>query len=74
VAGQTALIHRRIARFFGLQQQSAALVVGREPGSPAALAGLEEGDLLVGFEGQLVPDIDTLHRLLTEQSVGCRAR
>jgi S1-C subfamily serine protease len=70
VASQTVPLRRRVARFFNLQQQSAVLIVGVEPGSPAEAAGLQEGDLLIAFEGQTVPDVDTLHRLLTEQSVG----
>ena len=70
VAGQTVPLQRRMMRFFELTQQNAVLIAGVEPGSPAAAAGLEDGDLLIGFEGQPVPDVDTLHRLLTEQRVG----
>jgi S1-C subfamily serine protease len=74
VAGQTVPLQRRMMRFFDLTQQDGVLIAGVEPGSPAAAAGLEEGDLLIGFEGQPVPDVDTLHRLLTEQRVGVPCR
>jgi S1-C subfamily serine protease len=59
-------------RFFGLQQESAVLIVGVDPDGPAASARLEEDDLLIGFDGRPVADVDTLHRLLAEQSVGAR--
>jgi len=74
VAGQTVPVRRRLVRFFDLPQESAVLVAGVEAGSPAAQAGLLSGDLLVSFDGQPLPDIDTLHRLLTEQRIGqpCR--
>jgi S1-C subfamily serine protease len=35
-----------------------------EAGSPAAVAGLERGDVIVGIDGAPVPDIDALQRLL----------
>jgi S1-C subfamily serine protease len=44
-----------------------------EPGSPALQAGIRDGDILVAFDGQPVPDIDSLHRILTENRVGAAA-
>ena len=41
-----------------------------EPGSPARSAGLEDGDVIVAWDGKPVAGIDELHRLLTEQYVG----
>ncbi|WP_148591152.1 S1C family serine protease [Aquisphaera giovannonii] len=48
------------------------LVQGVEPGGPADAAGLEEGDVILGLDGQPVGGIDDLHRLLTEERVGVR--
>jgi S1-C subfamily serine protease len=45
---------------------------GVEPGGPAARAGLDEGHILVGFDGPPVSGIDDLHRLLIEEQVGAR--
>jgi membrane-associated protease RseP (regulator of RpoE activity) len=41
-----------------------------EKGSPADLAGLREGDVLVSIGGQPVSGLDDLHRLLTEERIG----
>ncbi len=41
-----------------------------ERGGPAARAGLEAGDLIVGYDGSPVGGIDELHRLLTAERIG----
>jgi S1-C subfamily serine protease len=48
-------------------------VVSIEPGSPAQKAGIREGDILIGYNDQTLPDIDALHRILTESRLGVRA-
>jgi S1-C subfamily serine protease len=73
IAGQTMPVHRRLVRFFHLPVETAVLVVGVEPDSPAQRTGLREGDLLVAYGGRDLPDVDTLHRILTEDAVGARA-
>ena len=70
VMGQTVPIPRRFTRFWKLEQTSGILVAGVEDHSPAASAGLEEGDVLLSFDGQAVKDIDALHRLLTADRIG----
>src|SRR6188474_2304215 len=51
VGGTTTTLDRRIALAFGLNQSQAVRVVSVERQSPAELAGLREGDLLVGLDG-----------------------
>ena len=46
------------------------LVAGVEPGSPAQRAGLLPGDLIVAVDDEPLADVDTLHRLLTEATIG----
>jgi S1-C subfamily serine protease len=48
------------------------MVVSLEENSLAKRAGLAEGDIIVGFDGQPVAGIDDLHRMLTEEKVGVR--
>jgi len=73
VAGQNVPLNRRVVRGHNLGADSGIFVVSIEPGSPAERAGVRDGDILVGFEGQPIPDIDSLHRILTENSLGVGA-
>jgi S1-C subfamily serine protease len=70
IAGQTAPIHVRLRRHYRLTQDRAVLVAGVEPGSPARLAGLREGDLIIGFKDQPVAGIDELLRRLVGAEIG----
>ena len=74
VAGQNVPLHRRVVRFHGLAAESGVLVVSVEPNSPAARAGLHDGDLIVAYGDHPVAGIDDLHRLLTEEQAGVGAR
>jgi len=70
LGGQDVPLHRRIVRFHHLTGDGGVLAVQIEPTGPAAKAGLQDGDIIVEFDGQSVEHIDTLHRLLTEERVG----
>jgi len=61
---------RRVVRFFDLAVDSGVLVVSVEPGSPASLAGVRDGDIIVGLDGQPVAGSDDLHRLLIADRIG----
>jgi S1-C subfamily serine protease len=70
VQAQTAGLNRAIAHHYDLTITSGALVLSVEAGGPAAKAGLQEGDVIVAFEGQPVEGVDVLHRLLDERRIG----
>ncbi len=70
LGGQNVPLLRRIVRFHRLPVESGILVMSVEPKSPAERAGLSEGDIIVGFDGQPVAGIDDLHKVLTEEKVG----
>jgi S1-C subfamily serine protease len=70
IAGQTAPIHARLRRHYQLTQSRGVLVAGVEPGSPARLAGLREGDLIIAFKGQPIAGIDELLRKLVGAEIG----
>lgn len=72
VAGQNVPLHRRLVRFHNLPVETGVLVVATEPNSPAQQAGLQEGDVIVGYSDRPLASIDDLHRLLTEDQVGIR--
>jgi len=73
VAGQNVPLHRRLVRWHSLPVESGIFVVSIEAGSPAQKAGVQEGDILIGFNDQTVPHIDALHLILTESRLGVQA-
>ena len=73
VAGQNAPLHRLLVRGHHLPVGTGIFVISVEQNSPAARAGVQEGDLIVALDGHPVPDIDALHRLLTDYQPGVRA-
>jgi S1-C subfamily serine protease len=70
VAGQQVPVPRRLARAHQVAAASGILVVSIEPQSPALVAGLREGDIIVAFNDGAVAGIDELHRVLTEEQIG----
>jgi S1-C subfamily serine protease len=70
VEAQTAPLHRRLVRFYDLQQESGVFVMSVADGSPAQKAGLREGDVIIALDGKPVAGVDDLHRLLTDARVG----
>jgi len=74
VAGQNVPLHRRVVRFHRLAVNRGVLVAGVEPGSPASRSGLQEGDVIVAFEGEPVSGIDELHRNLVAKRIGIPSR
>jgi S1-C subfamily serine protease len=70
VGGSTTVLPRRVVSALTLEGNGAVRVDVVERGSPAALAGLREGDLIVGFDGQPVPTVDRLHQLLDADRIG----
>jgi S1-C subfamily serine protease len=72
LGGQNVSLHRRIVRFYHLPVESGILVVSIEENSPAQKAGLLEGDVIIGFDGQPIAGIDDLHKVLIDEKVGVR--
>ncbi|MDE3181637.1 MAG: trypsin-like peptidase domain-containing protein [Acidobacteriota bacterium] len=70
VAGQDVTLRRALVRFHRLPAETGILVVSVEENSPAAQAGLLEGDVITEFCGSPVSGIDTLQRMLTEEKTG----
>lgn len=70
IAGQNVPLHPRVVRFHKLPRDRGVMVAGVEPRSPAARAGIREGDTIVGFKGQPVATIDDLHRRLVAAEIG----
>jgi S1-C subfamily serine protease len=73
VAGQTVPLIRKVARYHHIKQDTGVLVAGIEPESPAARAGLLDGDILLALDDVPTPAVDALHKLLTADRIGERA-
>ncbi|GFO56612.1 peptidase [Geomonas sp. Red276] len=61
-----------MARSFGLPKSYGALVNDVVPGGPAAKAGILQGDVITGFNGEKVKDVRQLQRLVADTPVGKR--
>ncbi len=69
VAGQNVPLPKRLIRFYRLPVDSGVLVSAVEPDSPAAIAQIEPGDVIIGLDQKNITGIDDLHRLLDEHLV-----
>jgi serine protease Do len=66
IAVAPAQVARRLRRSVGLPELDGILVRGVEDGSPAEVAGIAEGDLLVAAAGRPITDVDALHEVLRD--------
>jgi S1-C subfamily serine protease len=70
VGGRNVPLLRKLILAYRLTSNNGVLVVKVEPGSPAAQAGVQEGDIIVGLGGETVASVDHLHRRLTAEEIG----
>jgi len=61
-----------IAQSFGLKTAQGALVSDVMAGSPAAKAGIRQGDVIIRFAGKDVKDVAQLQRLAADTPVGAK--
>ena len=59
-----------IADSLGLDEASGALVAAVTPSGPAQAAGIQPGDVILSFNGQEVPEMRALPRIVAETPVG----
>ncbi|MEO0456829.1 MAG: trypsin-like peptidase domain-containing protein [Cyanobacteria bacterium P01_A01_bin.114] len=74
VGGQTVPLPQRLVRSHDLPTDSGVLVTWLESGSPAQAAGVRDRDLIIAFNTEPIKNVDDLHRLLTEETIGVQAR
>jgi S1-C subfamily serine protease len=70
ISGQTVPLPVRIVRHLQLKNDSAVQVLGVVPNSPAYIAGLGEGDVIISLDQKPVAGIDDIHRLLGKGVIG----
>src|SRR4030095_1456641 len=59
-----------LAKSFGMKEKKGALVSEVVPGSPAEKAGIEQGDVIMEFDGKAVADSQDLPRMVASTPVG----
>ena len=69
IAAQNVPLHPRVVRFHKLNAAAGVQVTDVASGSPAAVAGLRAGDIIVGFKGHEVATIDDLHKRLVATEI-----
>jgi S1-C subfamily serine protease len=67
LAGQTIMLDQRLARRLRRTHAGAVQVLEVSARGPAALAGIERGDVILEFAGSGIFAVDDLHRLLTAE-------
>jgi S1-C subfamily serine protease len=70
IAAQNVPVPRRLAYEYKLSLPTGVMATAVAPNSAAAVAGMLEGDVIIGFAGQPVGGIDDLHRLLSTERAG----
>jgi serine protease Do len=65
---------KELAKSFGLDNATGAVVVAVEDGSPAAHAGLKAGDVILGFAGKPIEDPNELPRAVAATKPGEKAQ
>jgi S1-C subfamily serine protease len=70
VAGQTSPLHRRVARFYHLANESGAMVVSVEKGSPAEQSRIRPDDVIVAFNDEPIASVHDLHKKLVGDRIG----
>lgn len=62
-----------LAKSFGIKTEKGVLISDVASDSPADEAGLKQGDVIVGYQGEAVEDAPALQRLVTRTPVGTKA-
>ena len=74
ISAQDLPLLRRVVRHFDLPRESGARVEALTRDSPAALAGIRVGDIIVALDGTAIAGVDDLQRVLTGGRIGGAVR
>ncbi len=72
IAGQVVPLPQQVVRYFQLAHDKGVQVIEVVPGSPASVAGLVPGDVIISFGSERVQSVDDIHRRLSKDSIGKR--
>src|SRR5260370_9817796 len=70
ITGETWPIHRRVNRYYQLEQDSGVRIARLDPDGPAQTAGLQKEDVLDGLANHSMKGVDDLQHFLTDRPDG----
>src|SRR3989442_6785913 len=73
ITGESWPIHRRVSRYYHLEQESGVRVAHVDPNGPAQHAGLKKEDVLISLANHAMKGVDDLQHFLTDWPVGIPA-
>jgi S1-C subfamily serine protease len=74
ITGDPWPIHRRVVRYYQLEQETGVRIVSLDPKGPGQAAGLQSGDILLELAGHPMKGPDELQRFLTSWPIGVPAQ
>ena len=69
VGGQTVPLLRAVTRTYHIDQATGVMTSQLNPGSPASVAGLRAGDIIIALDTHAVRTVTELHQLLTADTI-----
>lgn len=73
IAGYDIHPDSHIVKSWNLSAKKGIVIAKVQANSPGEKCGLHEGDVIVGFNGQDIANVDDLHRLLSRDSIGIKS-
>jgi len=73
ITGEPWPIHRRVTRYYHLDQESGVRVAQLDPNGPAQKAGIQKEDIVVGLANHPMKGTEDLQHFLTDWPVGIPA-
>ena len=73
ITGETWPIHRRVNRYYHLEQESGVRVAHVDPNGPAQHAGIKKEDMVISLANHPMKGVDDLQHFLTDWPVGIPA-
>jgi S1-C subfamily serine protease len=73
IGGQNTRLPRHVARVTAVASGTGVRVESVVHDSPAGRAGIQPGDVIVGFASTAIASIDDLHRVLTREAIDVAA-
>lgn len=69
IMAQNVLLPKGLVHIGRIPAESGISIVGLEDGSPAQVAGLALGDVIIAVDQSVIHTIDDLHKILTDQKI-----